>query len=53
MSTYKYNRLKYFKIIINEAFSAANDENFQTQLFLNAMLAILDKIIYKRPYKKL
>lgn len=46
---------KYYKIIIDVAFSAADDGDFQIRLFSDAMLSTLDKIfcMYKGTYKKL
>ena len=46
MSTHRYNRIKYYKIINNAAFSTFNDGEFQMQLSSNAMLPILGKIMY-------
>ena len=46
---------KYYKIIIDVAFSAADDGDFQIRLFSDAMLSTLDKIfcMHKGTYKKL
>ena len=46
---------KYYKIIIDVAFSAADDGDFQIRLFSDAMLSTLDNIfcMYKGTYKKL
>ena len=46
---------KYYKIIIDVAFSAADDGDFQIRLFSDAVLSTLDKIfcMYKGTYKKL
>lgn len=46
---------KYYKIIIDVAFSAADDGDVQIRLFSDAMLSTLDKIfcMYKGTYKKL
>ena len=41
MST-RYNRIKYYKIIINVAFSTFNDGDYQIQLVSKTMLAIFD-----------
>ena len=55
MSTHRYNRIKYYQIITNAAFSTFNDGDHQKQLVSKIMLAMLDKIMYmcKRTYKKL